>query len=909
MPGFRFLALITIVTILLAGACNLRENALLPPGLDPKDYVAESTIRVYSNHLIKSDNDKSFLYIPKESIADTGLWYGDVISFSKRQALTERDSLAFADGTIPRTDTYSLVINRGGTDILLDSIPDFATIYTDLNSNKSTLDTQYVQNGWRLSANDIQVSPYGSGRCFFPIDGNGDIALLDLKGNTTLTLEPTGKDIQTLIVTQDDYVYTWFPDDFMTGPATLSLQNNLSQAEATYLASVFPGFALNTKVISLETANSASTLPIVRYRKPATKAFGTQWVRMNGAVINTWPAGEDTWVQEPQELVSFLGGNGKHFLATPMDGQDSIELPLDGSFSQLFLPGIWLDLRSVTIANTILKLDLSPEVAQLKADYFSGRPFTLSSDAHSFSLQFTQGGSILQTLPDEAWIEFGFSGTTSDPMNSRLFSAYRSGSVDRIGYKTYAGTYDASHFSYSNGWTYAGYSGSGTYLFGQASESASSTVIPCFKADTWVHTAKADYSWSDTSLPCASVTVEHGASVNSTHPWLSGYPFTLASTKSICRVTAQDRKKGGAELPEGFFMEYTSTAPVKNVLNVSPSDTYPRLAWYKASTTFAHNTFVYSDGRIRISPAWTGYLIDGAKVNVPTGAKDLMLYSRMLFDYYDWEVIQDNPATLASGTVLRVTQQASFTDTYGVFASQYDLSPLAPVYKYQILNNSTFYTSFQPYIRLRLNNRTENLLFSVSDGDYYRVYSYNQREEANGWNFAMADGHAAFYLPYDAEFGVVHDNAIHTVADRIVNTSIRDFHNSLYQAQFVLPNEFIGNTIPIGAHVTLNSNPVLPPEVTARSAIGLQLRNAQLVPMAPNFFNILTATRLPYIYIPVQDYDPGENIRLFYRGPAGNTTELTRVDAFGDDLFTQFIMVGNCAVCFVNNPGLFYTTN
>jgi hypothetical protein len=53
---------------LFLSACNLRENALLPPNLDPKDYVEASTILVYSDHLIKSENDASYLYIfPKRA--------------------------------------------------------------------------------------------------------------------------------------------------------------------------------------------------------------------------------------------------------------------------------------------------------------------------------------------------------------------------------------------------------------------------------------------------------------------------------------------------------------------------------------------------------------------------------------------------------------------------------------------------------------------------------------------------------------------------------------------------------------------------------------------------------------------------------------------------------------------------
>lgn len=61
--------LILWLFVALLASCNLRENSLLPPNLNPKDYVESSTIGVYSDHLIKSENDNSYLYIPKEASA------------------------------------------------------------------------------------------------------------------------------------------------------------------------------------------------------------------------------------------------------------------------------------------------------------------------------------------------------------------------------------------------------------------------------------------------------------------------------------------------------------------------------------------------------------------------------------------------------------------------------------------------------------------------------------------------------------------------------------------------------------------------------------------------------------------------------------------------------------------------
>ncbi len=904
---------ILVLSVFIAGlvltGCNLRENSLLPPNLDPKEYIIESTIRVYSDHLIKSENDRSYLYIPKESIADSALWYGDRISLKEVQSLTERDSLALATGLIELSKTYQISVIRDSVEILLDSIPGFGTLYTDLESGSSLAKAQTVQNGWVLSASPAVVYPYGAGRCFFDLDGNGEHSLVDFQNSTEIRKSAGSHDLQALIVTDSDYVRAWFPAAFMSSDLELKLKDNLESDEVTRVQQLFPGFAMGTKVLDLQTSYSGDAVPILRYRLPQSRFWNSQWTRLSGSAVSGWPSGENTWIIENNELVSFFKGNGVYFLATPLAVQDELNLPLDGSYTQLYLQDIWLDFRDTNIPNTMLNLDLAPDTGSTLNDYFSGKPFSLAGNYSVFAMNITQNGSLIESLPSEAWIEFGLRTSFEPTSSSRLFRIFRTETLDRLNFKSYGTAYDSGHFSYENGFIYAGYNSSGFYIYGNASESASSLTVPCLKPQLKLQTDRTYLSWNDPDLPCTQLSLDFKAPINSNHPWLSGYPFNLSNPQSILKISANYRNRYTDEIPANLFISTETSSTLIEVINFSAEQSHPKLYRYKAASTFGHNGFILNNGKMQISPAASGYLIDGRNLSRNRITYSLALFNTMTYDDYELELYLSSSQPMPPANYLQISPKTTITDEYGVFSTQYSLSPLAPIYDFKILGSPDFYATWQPLIRIKQPARTDNKLFSVSNGDFYRIYSYEESETLDGWHFRIADGHISFYLAYDAEYAAVLDQEPHLSIDSIVNTSTRDLITSLYQAQLDIPSAFLGSTLPLGSHVTLSIASSPPPGVTALSTYQVLFRNQALQVIDPSFYNVIGATTLPYIYVPIPDYTPGEQIRLFYLDLNGTVTEFTRVPGFSDTPTDEFIMVGNCAVCLVNKSGLFYTTN
>jgi hypothetical protein len=279
----------------------------------------------------------------------------------------------------------------------------------------------------------------------------------------------------------------------------------------------------------------------------------------------------------------------------------------------------------------------------------------------------------------------------------------------------------------------------------------------------------------------------------------------------------------------------------------------------------------------------------------------------MSFDNYDWEYYADASAAPSGTPVLQIARLNSVPDTHGVLTSQYDLSPLTPAWSLSVSGSSDFYVSQLPWIRFRQNIRPQNLLFSVYEGEFYRVYPYYQTTGADPWHFTYADGHVGFFLSSDAIYAPMIDSNPHQSVSTQVTSNVAEHIVSLYQAQLNLPSSLIGNPVPLNSRIILSE--AVDYAVPHLSAYFLDFRTAAGTQYDPNFYTQAGAASLPYIYIPILDYVPGQSHSLFFRSVEGTLTEFTLVDEFGDNGLGEYILVGNCAVALVDGPGWFYTTN
>jgi len=905
----RFLYLFPLLILILG--CNNRENLLLPPDLSPADYLSGNKLETYSDYLVKSANDDSYLLIHKEAIADSLLSLGDEIIFQKVQNLNARDSLGIQTGAVRQSYSYRFSVSRGGSLIELSGRIPLADIYTDLNSAVGS--QQLIYFSYYLQAKAIQPVFYGDDRAHFPLYGTCEFGVYSFPSQAEPQLSYGGADNFYALLLNDsgNQLNVNFPASYTqaAGGIELTMSSGLTPSQQTVLGSVYPNAAVSQPVIGLQTtASTGSETAVLRLLNVRKGKLEKEWTRLSGTAVYGWQetdseAATANWWENDSTFYGFLQTSGSYCLVSPLSSQTELTIPLDGSFNQVFLQNLWFDLQSLSLSDASLKLSLNPQTNQIIADYFSGAPFTPVSEPESFGISFWQAGSQLSTLPNDAWIEFGFRSNHSADSRDRLFRVFRDGTQDLISYKTPSTAYDSDHYLREGSYVYCGISSSATYLYGAFTESMGKLNVPYKKTIQYVQTAQAIVSWQDSTKRSFGNLILNLKPTLPSHPWLSGEPFTLDYTTVLAQFSFYAGGAAQSTLPAGFYL-HLPTQVGQNVLlfnNLS----YPRLKYYLFGETYTGDTYVPDASGTGFVPEFPGTLI-AADVSYATPV-NMRMFSTQTFIFGEFRIYTYGSAPADSSVVVNVSRTNGLPDSFGALATQYELTATSSSY-YITTEHEASYQTFEPMLFFKRQTRDVNILFYERSGlSYYRLYPYTESAAYDPWHFYIDNGYNGIPLVYNGYYRSFTDNNPHTSVSMTVDNS-RDSVLSLYQAQFVLQLFFYGTTIPDGTNLGLQKLSSLPGVSNLKCAYRLSITNQAGQTLSPNFYGITTADRMPYVYIPLDDPNDITGARVFYRDLLGNTVELQQVDEFGTDYANECVRVGNCYYCTVKNPGLFYIT-
>ncbi|MFW5628328.1 MAG: hypothetical protein ACOCG6_03735 [Candidatus Cloacimonadaceae bacterium] len=891
--------------ILSFGGCNLRENALLPPELNPKDYVESNDILLHANHLVKSSNDDSYLFIPQSSISDSLLHYGDRVELMRTECLGLRDSLAFATDALALSNTYEIRILRGGERIYPDSALNLGTLYTTLLEDNYLEDALLISYSGYLSATARQPIRYSRNRGYFEISASAEQALMHLGNSDSLELTPSHLPCEALLMHNGGAIHFWFPAGYLRSTARIMVSDRLSEADYIQMQALFSAFMLLSPVIEVQTDYQGDLTPLISMELPAKDGSETRWIKTSGSDISAWKSEENTWYFQEGRLLSFLQSAGHYFLLRTMDTQNSLEIALDGSFNQLYLRDLWLDTKGIAVPGLKLKLRLQPNLDDVLNSYFSGKPFYLDSAPEAFEISFWQDALPLSSLPQDLWLELGLKAKEQNFSASRLSRIYRTNDTDILSFKSYGEYYDSQHFSHKDGYIYSGINSSGIYIYGITRENPKAE-IPCLKTEAYIQTSQLGISWSDPSLKVEKLSWRFAEALPASHPWLNGNPYTVTNSKALLKIEAFDAAGISDKLPANLLLQLPFAKEPGELINFNPAPEYPKWYRYHLAKSFEDNGFIWENDILQIPLAVPGYLFNTANLNKAAPSQNLQLFKRMIWNEGEYEVYLDSPLPLPPQSKLAVKSMTAFTDSYDILATQYLLNLQTKVYRFAAEGASSFYEQVQPYIRLKQLKRNSPLLFSLSEGEYYRIYPYTKAAVADGWHFAQTKGHVAFYLVHDAEYALVQDLQPHNRIEQRIDAGTKPLILSLYQAQMDIPPNLFGNILPINSKAVLSKASDAPSG--ALGAYHINFFNAEGQDFQPDFAATAPGTPIPYLYLPVENYSPSMKLRVFYRNLQGQETELNRVESFSENPMDEYIVIGNCVVCFVPGAGIFYST-
>jgi hypothetical protein len=903
---------ISILLVMLGiTGCNNRENALLPPNLSAADYLEGNKIESYANYLVKSANDDGYLLLDKLAITDSLVQYGDVIDFRRVSSFASRDSLFLQDNASSISDTYSFGILRDGVPISLVGRIPLATVYIPISSGQSP---KLINFSYYLQAKPINPVYYGNNRGYFPLYSSGEFCLYNILTNTQPSLNISTTTAAHALLQDEDgnELAINFPADYCNaaGEISLSINAELSPTESGTLQQWFPNAAIASVPISLGTSSPVgSAVAVLRLREAGKGYFGEQWVQLASGQAYSWQAdnpesGNPNWWQDSGYLYSFVAGNGKYFLLHPLESQNELSISLDGSYNQVFLQDLWFDLNGMNLPNTVMKLQLSPDAASLMSRYFTGTPFKQQAGNAKFAISFYESGNLIRQLPDDNWLEFGFRTTLSPTANDRLFSCMVFEDEDIISYKTQADTYDEHHYTRTGSYVYTGISSSATYIYGSFTEASGSLSIPYYKARQYIQTSRASVGWNSSTRRGYDKLVLNLAPNLPSHPWLSGEPLQLSGAKALfeCYFYSSDVPQPG--LPGGFYLDLHA-APVTADLLLFNKLSYPRLKLYHKATALSDNSYINSGGVLRIAPEYPGSIIS-AGINQPNPL-NLRVFGTMTFVLDELRLYTYGNAALEMSALFQITRKAALSDHYALLSDQYQLQQTSPAYELNTADEAN-YALFAPALFFSRSAKSDELLFYESGINPYRLYTYPHSSTFSPWAYTVDGSYNAIFPVYNGSYCSYTDLNPHNIVPKLITSNTGDVHLSLYQAQFVLPSFFVGPPVPIGSVIRLDKLSTLLGVNNLLAAYRLNITGNGGTALTPDFYSIPGATQEPFIYVPVSDPEAISTARMFYRNPAGQTTELSRVESFGENYANEYIVVGNSFICTVPNPGVFFVT-
>lgn len=893
-----------LLLIVLLSSCNLRENLLLPPEISAADYQTGNTIKIFSDYLIKAENDDSYLLLHKESIAEELIHMGDEIVFRKVKTFALRDSLGFQNNAEEQSNTYQFSVLRSGTIISLIASINMAEIYTEV---KPSSDPFYlVSFNYYLQASSINPTYYSKKRAHFPVSATGEYALFSIPEEENPTVQHNGRDnFYTVLINKTKaQVAVNFPAAYtsMAGNITISLKDKLPEYDK--LTAYYPNAAISYPVVDLHTENQfANGLAFLRILNAGKGFFGRQWIYLSENSVYSWSendptSGNSNWWIDSNGLYSFLKGSGKYFLLTPLENQNEVTVPLDGSINSVFLQQVWFDLHSNYLPDTQMKVNIAPDISSIVTDYFQNNPYSFNSTVQAFVINFYQGSELITALPENNWIEFGFFTNLPENSHNRLFSIYRDKLQDIITYKSSGSSYNANHYSQVNSYIYSGITSSAAYLYGCLQTAPYQLKVPYYKKRQYLQTENTIISWWNTRKFDYDYLVLNMKPTIPNHPWLKGEPFHISSASALADFCFYTNNEKQSSLPAGFYLAMPVLSPQENYLLLSTFP-YSRLKNYIQGTADCS----IQNGWLTIYPEFPGIIIN-SKINY-TNPLQLRTYSTMNFLWNDLIFYTYGNASQTANTIFSIYKTNALADPYSILANQYNLSYTSAVYTISSDSEDNF-ALFQPVLFFPRTTKGQNLLLYEKREPYYRLYPYTESSAFDPWHFYIDNGFNGIALANSGSYASFVDNNPHNSVNISVDNSSQDKVVSLYQAQFVLPKFFINKGVPVGSILNMSKLNNVPGVSNLLSAYQVNISNSSGVTINPDFYNIIGATQEPYVYLPISDVTLLNSAHLFYRNQLGNESELNRVDSFSENYANEYIVAGNCLICTVPNPGIFY---
>ncbi len=520
-----FLALITL------NAC-FRENNDYPVGVDPFS-ITESDIPGYyigteisetMNYYVPSQNSDAYLLLEQETITDSLLHRGDFLWFGEIESFTLRDSIYISAEYDQATPTFflgvyrdSLLVNFSAT-FPTNSIRAFIPAEKD-NSNIKLVTwgdeflTDYAYNNQSGSSNlfTINLTP-GQEFAFYSLNGSSS--------NYTISYSNSNMHI----LTKD--FYGFMPSGLgMTG--NVSINSSIDSNTLAAINGVYNNLLVSNTSISVNfnTVLNDNDYIVICY-KQLPEHTPENMLLYEHDTFSQFDNSSNYWSIDSDNLQIFPNKTGDYILVENIPDVNEYKITLDGSFSTLCLGDFYCNLKTASLNNTYLTINLQASIDQWDT-YYGSNSYGLMVPDNIYGFTFTDFDGTSVTLTDDEYIEVGF---PSAKANRMLFYHKDDGQSLTIGYLTEDISYDERHYTEIDGYLYFGVNSSCNYFFSDYEPSITNKSIPLPYNKVYYNFGSFTLNIDTYSNPISSINISFNTPIPYVDTIFSGYPYKLNTT-------------------------------------------------------------------------------------------------------------------------------------------------------------------------------------------------------------------------------------------------------------------------------------------------------------------------------------------------------------------------------------------
>ncbi len=563
------LTYISLLLLTLSGC--FRESNDYPVGVDPFS-ITESDIPGYfigteitetMNYYVPSQNTDAYLLVNKEIISDSLLVKGDFLWFGEVESFVERDTIYISPEYNEATPTYFFGVYRDSMLVDFSSkFPEnaFKAFIPVTEESQSELcmitwDDEFIQDF------DYNALEPESTFLSLPLTPGEEFGFYytTAKLREHYSIDYINKNLHVLTKRFNCFL----PSDLGFSNA-IDIDTSISAPTLQSAQALYNNMLVSSKSLSIDFKTKLpDNMYIVLQYKDLVESEPTHLLLSQNHDLVLLNSSSELWSFNSNTLKLFPNSSGEYLLVNSIPETQSYQVPIDGTYSSIYLGDFYCNLENTVIDNAYLTLNLDSSITDWDSK-FGAQSYNLATPNSIYGFSFEIDGELVSELPDDMYIEVGFPESKADRL---LFFHKDDGYSLTVDYLTESDSYDEEHYTSSDGFLYFGVNSNSEYFFADYEPNLESKTVHIPYDNVWFDYGNLTIHNNEYTDDLTSIELIFDTEIPYYDRIFAGEPFTLESTPFTLHTIMRDGDLVVQELEDDEFIEIGLSSDLINSTN------------------------------------------------------------------------------------------------------------------------------------------------------------------------------------------------------------------------------------------------------------------------------------------------------------------------------------------------------